>query len=415
MTDAPPSLAGSAWLESGPVRAVFAALSAPDEEVRVVGGAVRNALMGLPVADIDFATTATPDTVATLAAAAGLKVVPTGVEHGTLTLVAGGRGFEVTTLREDVETDGRRAVVRFGRDWEADAQRRDFTVNALFADVSGTVYDPLAGYGDVKARRIRFIGDPDRRIAEDRLRILRLFRFQAAYGSDGMDADGLAAAIRGRNGLRELSAERIGQEMRRIVLAPGAVAAVTAMQDSGILPIVLGGIGYVAVFARAVAFDDALGRLPDVALRLAALVTRITEDVERLTSRLRLANAERDRMGAAVAAAPDFDPLPDTKAARRLLHRLGAEAWIAGLMLAQAWGTRVADDAAVSSLITLPERWPAPRFPLTGRDILEGGARPGPSVGALLKAVEDWWVANDFEPGEVELRRRLQEMMAAAQ
>jgi tRNA nucleotidyltransferase/poly(A) polymerase len=415
MTDAPPSLAGSAWLERGPVRAIFAALSLPGEEVRVVGGAVRNALMGLPVTEIDFATTATPDVVAARADAAGLKTVPTGVEHGTLTLVAGGRGFEVTTLREDIETDGRRAVVRFGRDWEADARRRDFTVNALFADASGKVYDPIGGYGDVMARRIRFIGDPDRRIAEDRLRILRLFRFQAAYGSDGMDATGLAAAIKGRNGLRDLSAERIGQEMRRIVTAPGAVAAVASMQDSGILPIVFAGIGYVAVFGRLVAFDAALGRSPDIALRLAALGARVAEDVERLTARLRLANAERDRMGAAVSAASSFDPLPDPKAARRLLYRLGVDAWTGGLRLAQAWGTRGADDAEVSGLVNLPERWTAPQFPLTGRDIIEGGARPGPAVGTLLKAVEDWWVTNDFGADEAELRRRLQEMTAAAQ
>jgi poly(A) polymerase len=415
MTDALPSLAGSAWLESGPVRQIFAALSAPGEEVRVVGGAVRNALMGLPVTDIDFATTGTPDAVAARAEGAGLKVVPTGVEHGTLTLVVGGRGFEVTTLREDIETDGRRAVVRFGRDWEADARRRDFTVNALFADASGKVYDPLGGYGDVKARRIRFIGDPDRRIAEDRLRILRLFRFQATYGSSEMDAAGLAAAIRGRNGLRELSAERIGQEMRRIVVAPAAVAAITSMQDSGILPIVLAGIGYVAVFERAVAFDAAIGPSPDVALRLAALGARIAEDVERLTVRLRLANAERDRMSAAVSAAPAFEPLPDAKAARRLLYRLGADAWSGGLTLAQAWARGAANDPEVSGLMTLPERWAAPRFPLSGRDVIEGGTRAGPSVGTLLRAVEDWWIANDFVPGETELRRRLQEMTAAAQ
>lgn len=415
MTDALPSLAGSPWLESGPVKAIFAALSASGEEVRVVGGAVRNALMGIPVADIDFATTATPDKVAMFAEAAGLKTVPTGVEHGTLTLVAGGRGFEVTTLREDIETDGRRAVVRFGRDWEADARRRDFTVNALFADATGKVYDPLDGYGDVKERRIRFIGDPERRIAEDRLRILRFFRFQAAYGSGRPDADGLSAAIRARNGLRDLSAERIGQEMRRIVLAPGAEAAITEMQDAGILPVVLAGIGYLAVFARAVALDAALGRPPVVAIRLAALGARIGEDVERLTSRLRLTNAERDRMAAAVTAAPSFGSLPDAKAARRLLYTLGVEAWTGGLIMAEAWGMRGADDPDISSLMALPERWTVPEFPLTGRDVLDGGQRPGPSVGTLLKAVEDWWIANDFTPGEAELRRKLQETMAAAQ
>jgi len=198
MTESLPSLAGADWLRSSAVAGIFALLDRDGEEARIAGGAVRNALMGLPVTEVDFATTATPDVVEQRAAAAGIKSVPTGREHGTVTLISGGRGFEVTTLREDVETDGRRAVVRFGRNWEHDARRRDFTINALFVAADGTVVDPVGGHSDIQARRVRFIGDAGRRIAEDRLRILRFFRFHAQLGHGAPDAAGLAATIRAR-------------------------------------------------------------------------------------------------------------------------------------------------------------------------------------------------------------------------
>jgi poly(A) polymerase len=198
------------------VRQVLTLLSGEGEEARVVGGAVRNSLLDLPVADIDIATTALPDIVMARAQAAGLKTAPTGVEHGTVTVIGHRHVVEVTTLREDIETDGRRAVVRFGRDWQADAERRDFTINALSVDVEGRLHDPVGGLDDLAARRVRFIGSAERRIAEDRLRVLRFFRFHAAYGVGLPDAEGLSASIRARHDLASLSAERIGQEMRRV-------------------------------------------------------------------------------------------------------------------------------------------------------------------------------------------------------
>jgi tRNA nucleotidyltransferase/poly(A) polymerase len=408
-----PSLAGADWLESPAVKAVFRILEAGGDEARVVGGAVRNALMGLPVGDIDFAATATPDIVSERAAAAGAKVVPTGIEHGTVTLVVHGRGFEVTTLREDIETDGRHAVVRFGRDWQKDALRRDFTVNALSVDSRGVVHDPVGGYPDIVLRRIRFIGDPDRRIAEDRLRILRLFRFQAQVGEGAIDRDGLGAAIRARNGIRELSAERIGQEIRRLVIAPRALDAVTIMQDSGILPIVFGGVAYLGPFARLADAEASLGTAPASALRLAALATSIEEDVERLAPRLRLTNAERERMTAAVVAAAQLHPPPEPPAARALLYRLGAGTWRDGVLLATARGGLA--GGKTRELFSLPDRWPPPTFPLRGRDLLPEGIPRGPAIGAMLKAVEDWWVENDFRPDETALRQRLQQMAAGAQ
>ena len=409
-----PKIDIGAWKAAAGARSVFAALSVGGAEARIIGGAVRNALMGRPIADIDFATTAAPETVLRLAAAARIKVVPTGIDHGTLTLVVHGQPFEVTTLREDISTDGRRAAVRFGSDWEADARRRDFTVNALSVDADGMVHDPLGGYDDIVARRIRFIGAAEQRIAEDRLRILRFFRFNAEYGRGAVDAAGLAATTRARNELRELSAERVGQEMRRLITAPRAAEMLGVMQEAGILTIVLGGIGTVATLARLAAFEEASGMAPDPTLRLAALACRIEEDVLRIGVHLRLANAERDRMLAALAAARAVTPPPDERGARLALYRHGAAAYADGVALAAAW-SGAESDVRWGQLMALPKRWPAPRFPLTGRDIIGHGVEAGPAVGALLRAVEDWWIERDFAPDEAELRRRLQQAMAQQQ
>jgi poly(A) polymerase len=414
MTSSFPNLAGAEWLASSAVRQIFSVLEGRGEETRIVGGAVRNALMSRPVYEVDFATTATPDKITALASAAGIKTVPTGIEHGTVTLVIGGRGFEVTTLREDIETDGRRAVVKFGRDWEADARRRDFTVNAISVDSNGTIHDPVGGYPDVVVRRIRFIGDPDQRIAEDRLRILRLFRFHAEYGEGPIDGAGLSAAIRAREGLRELSAERIGLEMRRIVLARRAPETVSLMQEVGILTIVLGGVGYLAQFARAVHGEEATAATPVVATRLAVLACRIEEDVARIVERLRLSNAERDRILATISAAGAFTTVPGPNEARRALYHLGAEAYQDGVIHAFAWSGTPEDPQAWRALYELPARWTAPLFPLGGRDIIGKGVA-GPAVGELLRAVEAWWIEQDFAPDEAALRTRLQQMMAAVQ
>jgi tRNA nucleotidyltransferase/poly(A) polymerase len=415
-TAAPTSLAGADWLAAPNVRRLFAVLSGGGEEARIVGGAVRNALLGAPVADVDFGATATPGTVTARAEAAGFKVVPTGIEHGTVTVIAGADSYQVTTLREDIETDGRHAVVRFGRDWEADARRRDFTVNALSVDAEGTVRDPVGGYDDIVAGRIRFIGDADRRIAEDRLRILRFFRLFAEHGRGDIDRDGLSAAVRARAGLRDLSAERVGQEMRRLVVAPRAAETVALMQEVGILPVVLGGVGYPLVFARLAGLDAGVAAAPAPALRLAALACRVEEDVARVARRLRLANAERDRMAAALAAASASAPRPDQRGARRLLYRVGVAAYRDGVALAAAWSGASPDDAGRwRDLLTLPDRWSPPRFPLAGRDIVGAGAPPGPAVGAVLRAVEAWWIERDFAGDEAALKARAHEIMAGQQ
>src|ERR1700710_1408014 len=247
------------WLSSGPAARVLELLGGNGEEARVVGGAVRNALLNIPIGDIDIATTALPDEVIRRARAAGIKSVPTGLTHGTVTLVVESQPFEVTTLREDIETFGRKAKVAFGRDWVRDAQRRDFTINGLSVGADCTVHDHVGGLEDIEAKRVRFIGDPDQRIAEDYLRILRFFRMHAAFGAGKPDRDGYLACIRGRGGLGALSAERVRMEMLKLLVAEGAARAVIAMEDGGLLLTLFGGMAYRGPVIAFIAAERMLG------------------------------------------------------------------------------------------------------------------------------------------------------------
>src|ERR1700694_3945230 len=288
------------WLKSGPTARVLQLLDGNGEEARVVGGAVRNALLKIPTGDIDIATTALPAEVIRRAKAAGIKTVPTGIEHGTVTLVVEAQPFEVTTLREDIETFGRKANVAFGRDWVRDAQRRDFTINGLSVDADGVVHDHVGGLDDIAARRVRFIGDPNQRIAEDYLRILRFFRIHAAYGSGEPDRAGYLACIAARAGLATLSAERVRMEMLKLMVAEGAAVAVTAMADGGLLLPIFGGVAYTGPFTAMISAERMLGWKPDAIRRLGALAVAVTEDAKRVATRSRLTNAETkalDSMG----------------------------------------------------------------------------------------------------------------------
>lgn len=408
-----PSLKNAPWLADEPVRQVFAILNRDGDEGRAVGGAVRDELMGRQVSEVDFATTALPEAVIDRADAAGVRAVPTGIEHGTVTLVIGGRGFEVTTLRQDVETDGRHAVVSFGRDWLADAERRDFTINALSVDQDGTVYDPIGGYGDIVGHRVRFIGDADRRVAEDRLRILRFFRFHAQCGEGAIDTAGLAAAVRARVGILDLAAERINNELGRLLLAPQAYEATRTMQDAGILPVILGGIGYPIRLSKAIAFEAALGLTASSARRLTALSSVILEDAQRTAIRLRLANAERDQMLAAVGSFRRWTRPPDKFAAKAAIYRLGRSPFIDSLALAYVDSVAPLDEWA-RALRTLRD-WEPPDFPVSGEDILAQGVLRGPMVGDILKQLESWWIDKEFLPDRAALMERLQEMQAGQQ
>ena len=384
------------WLGEPPLAALLAALNTGGEEARVVGGAVRNTLLALPHGDVDIATTALPHEVMRRAEAAGHKGVPTGIDHGTVTVVIGGRPFEVTTLREDVETFGRHATVKFGRDWTRDAQRRDFTMNALFVSSDGTVHDHVGGLADLKKRHVRFIGDAAARIAEDYLRILRFFRFHAYYGEGEPDADGLRAAIQARAGLDRLSRERVRMELVKLLVAPRAVPALAVMAETGLLGTVLGGVPRLAGFANMTKVEAACGRAPDATRRLGALTVWLTDDAERLWQRLRLSNAERERLIAMSETWWRVSPAMGDAAARELIYRIGPEHFTERALLAWSRSQADAHDEAWRALATLPERWSAPAFPLRAADFIARGMEKGPVLGSALARSEEMWIRDGF-------------------
>jgi poly(A) polymerase len=406
-----PSVAGVEWLKLPGTRAVLAALNSDGVETRAVGGAVRNALLGLPVTEIDLATTAEPERVIALAERAGFKAVPTGIDHGTVTVVAEGKPFEVTTLRRDVETFGRHAKVAYTTSWEEDARRRDFTLNALYADRDGNVFDPIGGYGDLQAGRVRFIGEAEARIKEDYLRILRFFRFHAYYGKGPMDAEGLHAAVKLRDGLAQLSAERVAGEMRRILVAPGAIGAVEALFDYGLLTNVLGGVPRLVRFERLVAIETASALVPSAALRLAALAVFVEEDVVRLADRLRLSNAEQAVL--ALGALGADAGLPGEEAAKALLYRLGADAYRSRLLFAWVDADACPEDGEWYKALALPERWQAPVFPIGGNDVMALGEIKGPGIGELLKGLEQDWIDSGFALDRDQLLAKGKALIAA--
>ncbi len=384
------------WLREKPLAQLLAALDRDGEEARVVGGAVRNTLLGLPHGDIDIATTALPAEVTRRAEAAGFKAVPTGFEHGTVTVVIDGRPFEVTTLREDVETFGRHATVKFGRDWKRDAARRDFTMNGLSLSRDGAVHDDVGGLADLKARRVRFIGDAATHIAEDYLRILRFFRFHAYYGDGHPDPAGLHAAIVAREKLAQLSRERVRMELMKLMLAPHAVGALALMTECGILGPVLGCVPYLASFSNMAKVEAACGLAADAARRLGALGVWVGEDAERLWQRLRLSNAEHERLAAMGDAWWRVSPGQGEAAARALIYRIGPQHFTDRVLLAWSRAQASAHDAAWRELALTPQRWSAPAFPLRAADFIARGVEKGPALGAALARAEEAWIAAGF-------------------
>jgi len=400
-------LAQADWLRSDGLQAVFSAIEQNGDEARVVGGAVRNTLLGHSVPDVDIATTARPETVMQRSREAGLKPIGTGLEHGTVTVVSGGFAYEVTTLREDVETYGRQARVVFGRNWTHDAERRDFSLNALYADRHGRLHDPLGGLQDCLARRIRFIGDPDKRIQEDYLRILRFFRIYAAYGRGDMDADGLGACLRHRDGLRHLSAERIGHEMRRLLRAPLAGPALTMMHDCGLWEIATGGLARIDDFLSLRTLSPVADEVNEPELGFVVLAGFVREDLERICDKLRLSNAERDRMRTAWAVMKRFrhtDTLPDATAQ---LYEFGRQGAVDGL-LAHWAGQKaqgISPDETNEELLSRLRQTPVPVFPLKGADLIATGQTPGPALGNRLKRLEASWRESGFSLSKDDLMK----------
>jgi poly(A) polymerase len=380
---------------------------------RFVGGCVRNAILGLEVGDIDIATVLTPPKVKAALQAAGIAAVPTGETHGTITAVSHGRPFEITTLRRDVETDGRHAVVAFTSDWNQDAARRDFRLNALYADAEGRIFDPTGqGVADARAGAIVFVGEPEMRIREDALRILRFFRFLAWYGRGVPDAEGLAACARLKDQAANLSAERVAKELLTLLSAEDPRAAVRLMAGAGVLAVVLpetvGPNGVeLARFERLVAIESELMFGEDALLRLAALAPDDPLAAEAVANRLRLPNVQKERLAAAAQPDPAIVSWMSPKAVRQSVYRLGADAFCDKIMLAWAASDRPAAGVQWRALLPMAKSWPRPSLPLTGEEVMAAGVPEGPMVGKVLAEIEAWWADNDFPQDKLSLIERL--------
>ncbi len=393
------------WLRSKPLQALFAALNRDGGEVRVVGGAVRNTLLGTKVSDVDLATTHLPEETVRLAKEAGFKPVPTGIEHGTITVVVQGQPFEVTALRKDIETNGRHAKVAFGTDWKTDAERRDFTINALYATADGDVIDYVGGLADIETKTLRFIGDAEERIREDYLRILRFFRFFAWYGSGRPEANGLRASARLKDGLNQLSAERVWSELKKLLSAPDPSRAMLWMRQSGVLSAILPesekwGIDAIHGLVRA---EADLDWQVDALLRLESIVPPDAARMTELGKRLKMSNAERARLEA-WARADAIKSETSEQALKKLIYRGSSQAVADRIRLAYASARQEAaasDEAMIraggySRLLDAVEKYEPLVFPVTGGDLLSLGVEKGPGLGEALRDLETLWIDSGF-------------------
>jgi poly(A) polymerase len=395
------------WMKQPSTQAVMAALTAKGE-ARFVGGCVRNTLMGCKIADVDIATTLTPPEVIEALEAAGLKCVPTGIDHGVVTAIADGKPYEVTTLRKDVSTDGRRAVVAFTHDWNEDAARRDFRLNALYADAEGNVFDPTGhGVEDARAGRIIFVGDAETRIREDYLRILRFFRFFAHYGRGEPDPTALAACAALKDGMSVLSAERVSWELMKLLGAEDPRPAVRLMAATGVLSQVLPEAASLARFDALVAIETEQLFETDAELRLAALLPDDVQTAHQAAERLRLSVAVRERLVAALGNDHRIVSWLSPREARQLVYRLGVRPFSDRVKLGWAGAKKGSSAPQWRGLLALGQSWTPPAFPLSGDEVIAAGVPKGPLVGEVMREVENWWVDNDFIDDKLSVVERL--------
>ncbi|MFQ5564496.1 MAG: CCA tRNA nucleotidyltransferase [Parvularculaceae bacterium] len=376
------------WLEESYLQTVVAALEAAEPgSVCFVGGCVRDSLAGAAPKDFDIATPLEPHAVMAALKKAGVRAVPTGVDHGTVTAAIEHKGVEITTLRADVSTDGRRATVAFTRDWTRDAERRDFRINAIYLTPDRRLYDPVGGIEDLRAQRVRFIGAAEARIREDYLRILRFFRFSARF-AHGFDPEGLTACRKLKTGIAQLSAERVGDEFSKILRLPAAPMAVETMRDAGVLA---------EIWPAAPALEalrTIKGLAPDAGAPL-GLAALFGEEGRRIDARLRLSNADAARRKRAIAGAARLRADFSEKEARANQYRLGRETFLDAVLLAAATS---GEAEGWRDLIAFSKRMTPPEFPLSGKDVIEAGVEPGPKVAQILKAAEEAWIGEDFPP-----------------
>jgi poly(A) polymerase len=384
------------WARTPAAEQVVAALQAGGAHVRFVGGCVRDAIMGKVPSDIDIATPEPPETVIARLDAAGIKAVPTGIAHGTVTAIADHQPFEVTTLRRDVETDGRRAVVAYTDDWREDAARRDFTMNAIYADPDGTLFDPVGGQADLAAGHVRFVGNAHQRIAEDYLRVLRFFRFHARFGRGAPEPSALAACAAARDRLGRLSAERVAAELLKLLALDDPMAGLGPMVETGVLGALVPEAIEIARLEGLLRIEADLFRT-DAVRRLGALLPD-EEAARAVGTRLKLSNADKARLVAMHAIVPALAPDMAVRAMRRWLYSVGVQTFSDLVLLRWAADPERGHDVAWRTALAIAESWTPVRLPVKGEDLVAAGIAPGTEVGRLLDEVERWWMDQDFRP-----------------
>ncbi|MDC9701668.1 MAG: CCA tRNA nucleotidyltransferase [Alphaproteobacteria bacterium] len=398
------SLRGAAWLSAPGLQHVLSLLDARQGCTRIVGGAVRDALSGRPVTDIDLATSLLPHDVIERSVFCGLKVISTGLSHGIVTLLHEGRTYEVATLRRDVTTDGRHARVVFTKDWLEDARRRDFTINALYVDIHGDIFDPLGGYEDIISGYVRFIGDAAERICEDYLRILRFFRFSAKYGRGALDRSGLQACIEARHGIQRLSANRVGRELLYLLRVPVPESVLLKISETDILQGILCGVVH-SVLLRAYFSIERMYKFEiDPFRRLLVLSCAIAGDAQRVGKRLALSRAESIRLAAGSEGYERLSALMDDSCWMKIFYRCGIETYRD--LVVMAWVRGVEKESSHwYRIFCLPETWQIPVFPWSGADLVACGILPGPYIGHLLSRLEAMWIQEGFPDNAEHLQR----------
>ena len=403
----PHTLVPLTWMTAPSTKKVMSALQSRGAEARFVGGCVRDALLNRPIKDIDIATTEVPEKVIELLVEKKIKVIPTGLEHGTVTAVIGHQTFEITTLRRDVETNGRHAVVKFTDNWKQDAERRDFTMNALSADMQGTIYDYVGGYDDALTGNVRFIGNATTRIREDVLRILRFYRFLAHYGVGKANTAARTACQKAASALSNLASERIQEEILTLFQADAPLDSIELMRSDKILVHCLPEAEDFDRLKKLLAIEALLKPhwplfiIPDAILRLAALLSRCPHKVSAVSARLKFSKALHNRL---LALANTTRSSPGQYGLNKCLYEIGPESTRDFFLLNWA---RCGVPSNHEMLLTTAAHWEKPKFPLTGQDVLATGTPAGPMVGKILKRIEDWWVHEDFEPDRVKCLGKL--------
>ena len=403
----PQKIDNAPWLTAPPLQTIFSILNDQKEQARVVGGAVRNHFFNHPIHDIDIATKLPPKEILKRAENAGIKTIPTGIDHGTVTLVYQGQSFEVTTLRRDIETDGRHAKVKFGTSWQEDAARRDFTINALYLSADGQLHDPLGtGWQDCSAKHVRFIGEPAARIKEDHLRILRYYRFAAHYQQGPLDQAAISATIQHRAGLSHLSKERIHSELIKLLTAEHLGPVISELYQNGLLLQILGAVPNIALFEKLIAIETNLNLAPAPTVRLGILAIHHHGDIKRLTKRLALSNREQTTLAESLSTKP-FERRttnqPDEHTHKVYHYQMGREAYLTAFIASWARSIHAPSSKPLQHLYQTASKWPELKFPITGKDLLAKGVQSGPKLGQTLAKLERHWLANKMQPSRSEL------------